>query len=86
MRTPWITLLCGALACADAQAVVTRIVIDTVDAPTFDARDFGAVGRYEKLSGKAFGEIDPADPLNAGITYIQDAPRIPSASVEKTSA
>jgi len=82
MRTLWSAALCGALACADAQAVVTRIVIDNVDAPTFDARDFGAVGRYEKLSGKAFGEIDPADPLNAGITYIQDAPRNERGRVE----
>ena len=82
MRTLWSAVLCGALACADAQAVVTRIVIDNVDAPTFDARDFGAVGRYEKLSGKAFGEIDPADPLNAGITYIQDAPRNERGRVE----
>ena len=82
MRTLWNAVLGGALACADAQAVVTRIVIDNVDAPTFDARDFGAVGRYEKLSGKAFGEIDPADPLNAGITYIQDAPRNERGRVE----
>ncbi|MDB5809819.1 MAG: hypothetical protein JWN94_1941 [Betaproteobacteria bacterium] len=74
--------MCGLLACVDAHAVVTRIAIDTVDAPTFDAREFGAVGRYEKLSGKAFGEVDPADPLNAGITYIQDAPRNARGRVE----
>ena len=82
MITRSIILLGGALACANAGAVVTRIAIDTVDAPTFDARDFGAAGRYEKLSGKAFGEIDPADPANAGITYIQDAPRNARGRVE----
>lgn len=82
MKTRWLSLLCGALACFDAQAVVTRITIDNVDTPTFDAREFSGVGRYEKLSGKAFGEIDPNDPLNAGITYIQDAPRNARGRVE----
>lgn len=82
MRCEWIVLLCGAALCATSHAHVTRIVIDYVDAPTFDAREFGAVGRYEKLSGKAFGEVDPADPLNAGITYIQDAPRNARGRVE----
>jgi hypothetical protein len=82
MKFHWFSMLCGVVACATAQAAVTRIVIDTVDAPTFDAREFGAVGRYEKLSGKAFGEIDPADPLNAGIVYIQEAPRNARGRVE----
>jgi hypothetical protein len=82
MRGHWSAVLCGIAACAGAHAAVTRIAIDTVDAPTFDAREFGAAGRYEKLSGKAFGEIDPADPLNAGITYIQDAPRNERGRVE----
>ena len=33
------------------------------------------VGAYEKLRGKAYGEVDPADPRNAVITDIQLAPR-----------
>ena len=82
MKGHWIVWLCGVVTCAAAQAGVTRIVIDHVDAPTFDAREFGSAGRYEKLSGKAFGEIDPADPRNAGITYIQDAPRNERGRVE----
>ena len=82
MKFHRIALLCAVFTCATAHAAVTRIVIDHVDAPTFDAREFGTVGRYEKLSGKAFGEIDPADPLNAGITYIQEAPRNARGRVE----
>ena len=82
MRGGWIVLLCGAALCATGHAAVTRIVIDHVDAPTFDAREFGAAGRYERLSGRAFGEVDPNDPLNAGITYIQDAPRNARGRVE----
>ena len=30
---------------------------------------------HEKISGKAYGELDPADPKNAVITDIQLAPR-----------
>ncbi len=82
MRWDGIVLLCGIGMSAATHAHVTRIVIDHVDAPTFDAREFGAAGRYERLSGKAFGEVDPADPLNAGITYIQDAPRNARGRVE----
>lgn len=70
------------LAAIPAQAVVTRIAIDRIDSPTFDGRDFGAAGRYEKLSGRAFGEVDPADPRNAGIVFIQEAPRNARGRVE----
>ena len=80
MKRCWLAILLG--VCAAAHANVTRIVIDRVEAPAFDGREFGAVGRYEKLSGRAFGEIDPAHPLNAGITYIRDAPRNARGRVE----
>ena len=55
------------------EAQITRIVIDRArsESPTFEGRAFGAngsVGQYEKLRGKAYGELDPADPRNAVIT------------------
>jgi hypothetical protein len=37
---------------------------------------------YDRLSGKFYGELDPADPKNALITDIQLAPRNPRGKVE----
>ena len=53
-----------------AEARITRIVVDPAlsQSPTFEGRVFGSggnVGTYEKLRGKAYGELDPADPRNA---------------------
>ena len=81
MKISWSALLLAGF-CALAQARVSHIVIDRVESPTFEGREFGRVGRYEKLSGRARGEIDPSDPLNAGITYIKDAPRNSRGRVE----
>ena len=43
---------------------------------------FGETGRYEKLVGRAFGEIDPADPRNRIIVDIELAPRNDRGLVE----
>jgi len=63
-------------------ARITRIDITSVQSPTFDGRTFGSVGAYQKLRGKAFGEVDPADPRNAVITDIELAPRNAAGKVE----
>src|SRR5262249_3631496 len=39
-------------------------------------------GQYEKLVGRAYGEVDPSDPRNALITDIALAPRNASGMVE----
>jgi hypothetical protein len=65
-----------------AQAAVTRIEIKSVESPTFQGRTFGDVGAYEKVIGIAYGEVDPADPLNAGIVNIQLAPKNSRGFVE----
>ncbi|MGH9719374.1 MAG: alpha/beta hydrolase domain-containing protein [Bryobacteraceae bacterium] len=65
-----------------ASARITRITVANVQTPTFDGVSFGAVGQYEKLRGRAFGEIDPADPRNALIADIQLAPRNARGMVE----
>lgn len=63
------------LACAPAQARVTRIVIDQTVSPAFCKGDscasYGAAGQYEQIAGRAFGELDPNDPLNSLIQDIQ---------------
>ena len=65
-----------------AEARIIRIEITSVESPTFDGRIFGRVGPYEKLRGKAYGEVDPADPRNAVITDIELAPRNANGKVE----
>ncbi len=64
------------------EAGITRIVIDRTESPTFEGVAFGEVGQYEKIVGRAFGEVDPADPRNAVIVNIDKAPRNPAGRVE----
>src|SRR3989442_9610665 len=61
---------------------ITRIDITSVESPTFEGRTFGSVGAYEKLRGKAYGEVDPRDPQNAVIPDIELAPRNARGKVE----
>jgi hypothetical protein len=65
-----------------ADARITKIQITTKESPTFGGFSFGAVGQYEKLQGKAFGELDPNDPRNAVIVDIALAPRNANGKVE----
>jgi hypothetical protein len=70
-----------------AEAHITKIVIDPAlsESPTFEGRVFGPDGRvgpYEKLRGKAYGEVDPNDPRNAVITDLKLAPRNARGKVE----
>lgn len=61
---------------------ITKIVIDKIESPALEGRSFGTVGQYEKIIGRAFGEIDPADPLNQGIVNLDKAPRNARGMVE----
>jgi hypothetical protein len=77
------SVLAMAMAAApNAQARVTKIVIDKKTSPAFDGANFGAAGQYETLAGKAYGELDPKDPHNAIITDIQLAPKNARGMVE----
>src|SRR6478672_12063915 len=78
-----------AIACicsAVTEAKVIRIEIlktERVDpAPPAAAGATQATPPYERLSGKFYGELDPADPKNALITDIQLAPRNARGKVE----
>ena len=61
------------IAAAPAHARITRIVIDETISPAFckgaACAAYGSAGQYEQIAGRAFGELDPRDPLNA---LIQD--------------
>ena len=65
------------LASMPASAKVKRIVIDKAksDSPAYGGKSFGKVGQYEKIIGRAYGELDPNDPHNKIIQDIQFAPR-----------
>ena len=65
-----------------ADARITRIVIERVESPTLGGTSFGKVGQYEKLVGRAYGELDPRDDLNRGIVYIDKAPLNAAKRVE----
>jgi Alpha/beta hydrolase domain len=64
------------------EAHITRIMITRVESPTFEGTSFGDVGPYEKLVGRAYGEIDPNDPRSVVITDIALAPRNARGMVE----
>jgi hypothetical protein len=57
-----------------AQARITQVVITATESPAFGGKSFGAVGRYERISGHVVGEVDPHDPRNAIIVDIGLAP------------
>jgi hypothetical protein len=57
-----------------AAARVTLVHIDRVD-PFAPGVEFGSSGAYERVIGTVEGELDPADPRNAGIVGLAQAPR-----------
>jgi hypothetical protein len=65
-----------------AQAGITKVQITTTETPTFGGYSWPGVGQYEKIVGKAFGEVDPVDPKNAMIVDIELAPRNARGYVE----
>jgi Alpha/beta hydrolase domain len=62
--------------------MITQMRITRRESPTFGGVSFGAVGPYEKLVGRAWGEVDPQDPRNAVITDLALAPRNTKGRVE----
>ena len=65
-----------------ADAHITRVVVDHRESPAYQGRSFGEIGPYEWISGHAYGELDPKDPLNSIITDLQFAPRNARGMVE----
>jgi hypothetical protein len=70
------------VAASAADARITKLKVVTKESPTFGGYAFAGVGQYEKLAGKAFGELDPNDPKNAVVVDIKLAPRNARGKVE----
>ena len=64
-----------------APSGITRLEV-TSRTTAFDGMAFGSVGAYEKLRGKATGELDPNDSRNAVITDLALAPRNANGRIE----
>ncbi len=69
-------------AAAPAGASVKKIQITAKESPAFGGYSWPGVGQYEKIVGKAFGELDPKDPKNAVLVDLQLAPRNARGRVE----
>ena len=70
-----------ALAPAASQARIVRVEI-TQTSPAWGGRNFGEIGGYERVIGKAYGEIDPQSPSNSMIQDIALAPKNARGMVE----
>src|SRR5882724_7178408 len=77
-------LAVAAIACVASvsEARITQLQVVRLESPTFGGAAFGSVGAYEKITARAFGEVDPTLPGNALITDIQYAPRNARGMVE----
>ena len=64
--------------------MLTSLEIERVE-PLADGAAFGAAGPYERVIGKARGEVDPAHPGNKGIALIDKAPLNARGRVEYTT-
>src|SRR5947207_5569388 len=78
-----LVLAAGAVLMAPAtQARITEIQITASQSPTFGGFSWPNVGQYEKIVGKAFGEVNPHDRQNRVIVDIEFAPRNARGNVE----
>ena len=83
--TSFVALLAAALfAASPADARITRIEIDAArsESPTFGGFSWPNVGQYEKIVGKAHGEVNPHSRQNRVIVDIEFAPRNARGNVE----
>jgi len=64
--------------------VLLSLDIERIEALA-DGAPFGEVGAYERVIGRAKGEVDPLDPANKGIALLDKAPRNARGKVEYTT-
>jgi hypothetical protein len=81
LLTPLLAAILAATAAPPAEARIVRIEITRTE-PAFGGQSFGAVGAYQRLAGRAYGEVDPAHPGNAIIQDLYLAPRNARGLVE----
>src|SRR2546427_2763913 len=85
--TSFVALLAAALfAASPADARITRIEIDAgrSESPSFGGFSWPNVGQYEKIVGKAHGEVTPHSRQNRIIVDIEFAPRNARGNVESS--
>src|SRR5262245_4481690 len=73
----FLSLLCP----VSSFATITKLVIEKRE-PFANSHEFGVTGAYEKLSGKAYGEVDPKAKHNKYIVNIDKAPKNERGRVE----
>src|SRR4051794_27516311 len=71
-----------ALAASESEAAITKLIVTRIESPTFGGTSFPGVGQYEKITARAYGEVDSSAPGNALITDINGAPRNANGHVE----
>ena len=76
-----VLIVCMLLA-LPAHAKVKKIQITSRQSPAFGGYSWPGAGQYEKIVGKAFGELDPKDAKNKVIVDLQLAPRNAAGKVE----
>jgi hypothetical protein len=62
------------VAASSSDARVVRFVVEQ-KRPIAEGASFGDAGPYERLDGTVYIEVDPRDPLNAGIVNLDKAPK-----------
>ncbi len=76
-----VLLVLSILFPVSSSAEITKIVIEKRE-PFAGGHEFGVTGAYEKLVGKAYGEVDPKKAHNKGIVNINKAPKNERQRVE----
>src|SRR5882672_10756774 len=84
LSSVWRVLLVGCLAVAPASAEVVRIEVQS-RSDIVGGQSFGAVGSYEKISGKIFFAVDPSLPANRIVADLDKAPRNAAGKIEFSS-
>lgn len=78
------TLMVFILVCYPLQARIVRMYVAKSE-PYLNGTVFGTAGSYVRITGMAYGDVDPANPLNSMIQDIQLAPRNAGGRVEYIS-
>jgi Alpha/beta hydrolase domain len=84
MKTLTVRILATAalvLVSTHVEAALVRLAIEHRE-PFAGGVEWGPAGAYERLTGTAVFEVDPADPLNAVIVDLDNAPRNARGRVE----
>ena len=77
-----VALLAATLSFVTAEARINKIVIESTLDPDTTLAATGEAGGIKRISGRAYGELDPKNPLNAIIQDIQLAPKNAAGKVE----